>query len=199
MNPVTFGGVLNGWRTIPRGGKRTRAGASLVGAVAALAMGVVGCTSIIGGKANVDTSAAPAYRSSVSASAATSSIHETQRQQSLTTRAMRSACGRFASTSTDAVDSVNKYVDALNNGGDVSGTAGPAVDALNHSADEVSDVMNEMLSDDLRDTFDSYVNAARAVANAISGRVTASVYNTRKNQLNNIRDKGLQLCKSYGA
>jgi hypothetical protein len=189
--------VLNGWRIVSRGGARSRVGALVIGTVAALVMGVVGCTSIIGGRATVNTSAAPAYRSSVSASAATSSIRETQRQQSLTTRAVRSACGRFASSSTDAVDSVNKYVEAFNNGGDVSGTAGPAIEALNHSADEVSGVMNEALSADLRDTFNTYVDAARAVANAISTRAAVSVYNSRKDQLNNIRDKGLQLCKAY--
>jgi hypothetical protein len=160
-------------------------------------MGVVGCTSIIGGNATVDASAVPAYRSSLSASAATSSLRETRRQQTMTTQAVRGACGRFASASTDAVDSVNKYVDAFNNGGDISGTAGPAVEALNHSADVVSGAVNEKLSDELRDMFLSYVDAARAVANAISTRASASVYNTRKDQLNDVREKGLQLCKSY--
>jgi hypothetical protein len=169
----------------------------VTGAVAALTMGVVGCTNIIGGTAAVDTAAAPAYRSSVSESAATSSIRETQRQQSLTTQAVRGACGRFAEASTDAVDTVNKYVEAFNSVGDVSGTAGPAVDALNHSADEVTGAIKEVLSAELRDTFNSYADAARAVANAISSRASASVYNSRKDQLNNIRDKGLQLCKKY--
>jgi hypothetical protein len=189
--------VLNGWRTVPRKGERARVGALVTGAVAALAMGVVGCTSIIRGSATMDTSAAPAYRSSVSESAATSSIRETQRQQSLTTQAVRGACGRFASTSADAVDSVNRYVEAFNNGGDISGTAGPAVEALNHSADEVIGAMNEKMSSELRDAFSSYVDAARSVANAISTRASVSVYNTRKEQLNDIRDKGLQLCKTY--
>ena len=82
----------------------------MAGVVAALAMGVVGCTSIIGGNPQADTSEAPAYRSSVSASVsaseATSSIRETQRQQSMTTQAVRGACGRFASSSSDAVDVV---------------------------------------------------------------------------------------------
>jgi hypothetical protein len=169
----------------------------VIGAVAALGMGVVGCTSIIDGTASVDTSAAPVYRSSVSASAATSSIRETQRQQSLTTQVVRGACGRFASTSSDAVDSVNKYVEAFNNNGDISGTAGPAVDALNHSADEVSGIVDKVPSAELRDTFSSYVDAARAVASAISSRASVSVYNSRKDQLNSIREKGMQLCKTY--
>jgi cytoskeletal protein RodZ len=195
--------VLNGWRTVPRKrvGPRVRLGALVVGAVAALTMGVVGCTSIIGGTATVDTSAAPPYRSSVSASvsasAATSSKRESQRQQSLTTQVVRGACGKFAATSTDAVDTVNKYVEAFNGGGDISGTAGPAVEALNHSADTVAGTNKEPLSAELHATFDSYVDAARAVANAISSRAPASVYNSRKDQLNSVREKGLQLCRTY--
>ncbi len=195
--------MLNGWRTVPgeRVPTHARLGASVVGVVAALAMGVVGCTSIIGGTVAVDTSAAPAYRSSVSVSvsesAATSSIRESQRQQSLTTQAVRGACGKFASTSSDAVDTVNKYVEAFNSGGDVSATAGPATDALNRSADEVADAINESMSAELRDTFKSYIDAARAVAGAISSRAPTSVYNARKDQLNKVREKGLHLCRAY--
>lgn len=173
----------------------------MLGSGAALAMGVVGCTSIIGGTGTVDTSAAPAYRSSVSASvsasAATSSIRETQRQQSLTTQAVRGACGKFAETSSDAIDTVNKYVEAFNSGGDVSGTAGPAAEALNRSADEVSAAINDSLSAELRDTFNSYIDAARGVAGAISSKAPVSVYNARKDQLNKVRDKGIQLCRTY--
>lgn len=180
---------------------RLRTGALVVGVGAAATIGVVGCTSIIGGTATVDTEAAPAYRASVSesvsASAATSSLRESQRQQSLTTQAVRGACGKFASTSTDAIETVNKYVDAFNSGGDVSATAGPAVDSLNHSADEVSAAINEQMSAELRDTFSTYIDAARGVANAISTKAPVSVYNSRKDQLNKIRDKGMQLCRAY--
>lgn len=164
-------------------------------------MGVVGCTSIIGGTPAADTSEAPAYRSSVSASVsaseATSSIRETQRQQSMTTQAVRGACGRFASSSSDAVDVVNKYVEAFNNGGDISGTAGPAVEALNHSADEVAAAINEKLSTELTEAFHAYVEAARGVANAISSKAPVSIYNARKDELNRAREKGIQLCKSF--
>lgn len=203
MNPVTSDGVLNGWRTVPRKrwGSHPRFGALVLGAAAAVAMGVVGCTSIIGGSPVADTSAAPDYRSSVSvsvsASEATSSIRESQRQQSMTTQAIRGACGKFASTSTDAVETVNKYVEAFNTGGDVSAAAGPAVDALNRSADEVAAAINEEMSAELRDTFSSYINAARGVAIAISTKAPASVYNSRKDQLNSVREKGLQQCGAY--
>lgn len=163
-------------------------------------MGVVGCTSIIGGSPEADTSAAPAYRSSVSASVsaseATSSIRETQRQESMTTQAVRGACGRFASSSSDAVDTVNKYVEAFNNGGDIPGTAAPAVEALNHSADEVAGAINEKLSAELKGAFDTYVEAARGVATAISAKAPVSVYNARKDELNKAREKGMALCRA---
>lgn len=186
------------WQPLPA---PARFGALLVGIAAALALGVVGCTSIVGGNPAVDASAAPAYRSSVSASvsesAATSSLHESQRQQSLTTQVVRGVCGKFASTSSDAVDTVNKYVEAFNSGADINAAAGPAVEALNHSADEVTSAVSEKLSAELRDTFNSYADAARAVANAISSRAPVSVYNARKDQLNNVREKGMQLCRAY--
>lgn len=203
MNPVTSGDVLNRWRSLPgeRVAAHARIGALAAGVAAAIAMGVVGCTSIVGGAPVADTSEAPAYRSSVSASVSasevTSSSRESQRQQSLTTQVVRGACGRFASSSTDAVDVVNKYVEAFNSGADLAGPAGAAVNALNHSADETAGAIKEQLSDELRDTFNTYVDAARGVASAISGKAPVSVYNTRKDQLNSVREKGLQLCKAY--
>jgi hypothetical protein len=195
--------VLNGWRAVScePAGARFRVGASVVGILAALAMAVVGCTSIIGGTPDVDASAAPAYRTSVSesvsASAATSSIRETQRQQSLTTQKVRGACGKFAESSSDAIDATNRYVDAFNNGGDVNGAAGPAADALNRSADETTAAINDSVPPELRDAFTSYSDAARKVAAAITGKAPVSVYNARKDQLNKAREKGMQLCKTY--
>ena len=174
--PVTFPVVLNRWRTAEQraAGARIRAGASVIGLLAALAMAVVGCTSIIGGTATLDTEAAPAYRSSVSASvsasAATSSIRETQRQQSLTTQKVRGSCGRFAETSSDAIDATNKYVEAFNSGGDVSGTAGPAADSLIRSADETTAALNDALPANVRDALTAYADSARSVASAISGK-----------------------------
>lgn len=160
-------------------------------------MGVVGCTSIIGGSPQVNVSEAPAYRSSVSASEATSSIRETERQQSMTTQAVRGACGRFASSSSDAVDTVNKYVEAFNNGGDIPGTAAPAIEALNHSADEVTGAVNDKLSAELKEAFGAYAEAARGVANAISTKAPISIYNARKDELNRARQKGMELCRAF--
>lgn len=203
MNPVTFDDVLIGWPSLLRERvvAHTRVGALAAGVVATVAMGVVGCTSIVGGNPQADTSEAPVYRSSVSASVsaseATSSSLESQRQVSLTTQAVRGSCGKFASSSNDAVDVVNKYVEAFNSGTDPAAAAGPAVDALNRSADEVAGAIKEQLSAELRDTFNTYVDAARGVANAISSKAPVSVYNARKDQLNSVREKGMQLCRAY--
>ncbi len=96
-DPVTSLAVLIGWRAVPRRhvGEFPRRGALALGCIAVVLMGsinLVGCTSVTEGTATPDTKVAPAYRSSVSlsisASSATSSVRESQRQQSLTTKAM---------------------------------------------------------------------------------------------------------------
>ena len=115
--------------------------ARVVGCVATVLLGVVGCTTVTDGAPGADTAIAPAYRASVSASVsasvATSSIRESQRQQSLTTQAVVRACESFVTSSKEAVDKVNDFVAAYNQGGDTTGAEGPAIDALNHSADAV--------------------------------------------------------------
>lgn len=162
-----------------------------------MAIGVVGCTNITDGAPQADTSQAPAYRSSVSASEATSSIRETQRQQSMTTEAVVGACTHFAVSSKDTVDVVNKYVQAYNNGGDIAATADAAIAALNVSADEVDGIINDKLSTEMTKAFQAYTQAARAVASAISSKAPISVYNARKDELNQARDSGIQLCKAF--
>ncbi|WP_370480638.1 hypothetical protein [Mycobacterium sp. pUA109] len=206
--------MLIGGRTAVRGGSgdsaagspvrfrwSRRRGALALGSVAALAMGIVGCTSIITGTATVDTSAAPAYRTSMSkslsASAATSSSRESQRQQSLTTQAISGACGTFRSSSEDAVTATNNWVDAYNKGGDTGGTSGPAVDALNRSADAVAGAMTDAMPQGMRDTFNSYIAAARSVADAIATHAAISVYNSRKDQLNQIKGQGFEQCRPF--
>lgn len=101
------------------------------------------------------------------ASAATSSIRESQRQQSLTTKAIRTSCDALAATSKDAIDKVNAYVAAFNQGRNTGPTEGPAIDALNNSASTVSGSLSAALSAQLGDALNAYVDAARAVANAI--------------------------------
>ena len=74
-------------------GSFPKRGVLALGCIAAVLMGIVGCTTVTNGTATPDTKVAPAYRqsvsASVSASSATSSVRESQRQQSLTTKAVR--------------------------------------------------------------------------------------------------------------
>ena len=191
--------MLTGSPTAPRERlhRCVRIAGQAAGAVATLTIGVVGCTSIVGGNPEADSSAAPLYRASVSASEVTSSIRETERQQAMTTQAVRGSCGKFASVSDDAIETVNKYVAAYNNGGDVAGTAGPAAEALNRSADETAGAVNDKLSPEIRDAFNTYAAAARELAAAISNKAPISVYNARKDELNSARVKGIQLCKAF--
>ncbi|HEY9266183.1 MAG TPA: hypothetical protein VIQ11_16430, partial [Mycobacterium sp.] len=84
--------MLTGWLSAPR----ARVAALATGLSATLAMIVVGCTSVTDGDAAVAEGEAPLYRASVSASfeesAASSSARESERQESLTTAAVRSSC-----------------------------------------------------------------------------------------------------------
>ena len=110
-------------------GRRYRRGALFAGIGAGGRMGVLGaCTTVTGGSGKVDTADAPAYRtsmsSSVAESAASSSMRESERQQSLTTEAIHTACETLSTSSADAVDNVNAYVDAVNGKGDPVATEG---------------------------------------------------------------------------
>ena len=82
--------MLIGWLRTPR----VRLAAQVTGALAALAMIIVGCTSVTDGEAGVSAGDAPAYRASVSASleesAASSSARESERQSSVTAEAVKS-------------------------------------------------------------------------------------------------------------
>ncbi|MDI3313714.1 MAG: hypothetical protein QJR12_05350 [Mycobacterium sp.] len=159
---------------------------------------VAGCTSITAGTATVDTAVAPAYRSSVSASvsasSATSRIRESQRQQSLTTRAVRAACESLATTGKAATDKVNEFVGAFNEGRDTAPTEGPAIDALNNSADAVAGSLGSALSPELRAALEAYAQAARAVADAIAAHASTSEFNRRVDRFNEAKAKAVRLC-----
>ena len=60
-------------------------------------------------------------------------------------------CESFVTSSKEAVDKVNDFVAAYNHGGDTTSAEGPAVDALNHSADTVEGDTNGPLSQELRE------------------------------------------------
>ncbi|MBY0441300.1 MAG: hypothetical protein K2Q25_04075 [Mycobacteriaceae bacterium] len=192
-----------GWRVVPHHlgpitGPYVRRAALVVGSAASLAMGIVGCTSVTGGMATLDTAVAPAYRASVSASVSasseTSKIRESQRQQSLTAKAMRSACEALATTSKDAIDKVNDYVSAFNDGRSTGPTEDPAIAALNGSADAVAGSFSDALSPELHDTLNDWVEAAHAVANAIAIHASTSEFNNRVDRLNSTKTRALKLC-----
>jgi hypothetical protein len=178
---------------------RLRLAACATGVVAALAMVVVGCTNVTDGAASAPQGEAPLYRASVSASleesAASSSARESERQASVTTQAVQSTCETMSSSSADAIAAVNTYVDSFN--ADPVGSAsnaGPAVDALNQSADLVSSGLSDALPGDLRDALTGWVDAARAVATAIAGNYPAEDFNAAIARLNDAKTTALDRC-----
>jgi hypothetical protein len=189
--------VLIGWRAV-LAGKAAKRGALALGCVATVVMGIVGCTSVTNGTATPDTKVAPAYRqsvsASVSASSVTSSIHESQRQQSLTTKAVRSSCDTLATSSSAAIDKVNAFVGEFNAGRNTGPTEGPAIDSLNDSASTVANSFSDALSPQLKDAFNAYIDAAHEVANAIGTHASTGEFNRRVNQLNDTKTKALKLC-----
>ncbi|MFZ1175020.1 MAG: hypothetical protein WAO15_01830 [Mycobacterium sp.] len=192
--------MLIGWRAVYRAhvGASQKRAALAIGCIAAALMGIVGCTTVTNGTATPDTKVAPAYRqsvsASVSASSATSSVRESQRQQSLTTRAVRTSCDSLATTSKDAIDKVNAFVGAFNAGRNTGPAEGPAIAALNDSATTVSNSFSDALSPQLKDAFNAYTDAARAVANAIGTHAPTGEFNRRVDQLNDTKTKALKLC-----
>jgi hypothetical protein len=195
-HPVTSQAVLIGWL----GWLGWRSAARAVGCVATVLLAVVGCTTVTDGTPGADTAIAPAYRASVSVSVsesvATSSKRESQRQQSLTTQAVVRVCESFVTSSKEAVDRVNDFVAAYNRGGDTSGVEGPAVDALNHSADTVEGDTNGPLSQQLREALTAYDDAARDVAKAIRAHAGTDDFNQRVNQLNDTKTEAVKRCRA---
>lgn len=180
-------------------GKRLRVAAFVVGSIAALAIVIVGCTSVTQGAPKVDKADAPVYRASVSASVeesqASSRTRESERQASLTTQAIHSSCEALSKSSVDAVNAVNNYVDAFNkNAADVGTKAGPAVDALNRSADVVARSVSDALSPQLRDALNAWVDAARGVAAAVAGNYGPDEFNAAITKLNDTKTNALNLC-----
>lgn len=189
--------MLNSWRGA-QAPTRLRFVALALGAPAGLAMIVVGCASVTSGTATVDKADAPLYQASVSASiaesVASSSAKESERQVSITTRAVHSSCEAISNSSADAISSVNGYVDAYNQDVDVAGMAGPAIDALNSSADLVSGSLSDPLGPELNGALTRWVDAARSVASAISTGIGPGPFNDAINELNDSRTVALDLC-----
>jgi hypothetical protein len=187
--------VLTGWRGV----RAARLAALVTGAFAALAMVVVGCTSVTSGDPSVADGEAPLYRASVSASlaesAASSSARESQRQAALVSEAVHDVCATMSSSGADAIAAVNKYVDAFNsNPGAPNPAAGPAVDALDRSADEVAGKTGGPLPAELRDALNSWVTAARDVATSITGNAPTDEFNAAIARLNTSKATALDRC-----
>lgn len=180
-------------------GRRYRRGALVAGLTAVALMGAVGaCTNVTGGSGRVDGNDAPAYRTSVAASAsesaASSSVRESERQESLTTEAIHTACETLSTSSADAVDTVNVYIDAFNGDGDPVATEGPAVDALHDSAELVGSDANDTLPQEIRDALTDWIDAARSTADAITDHLPPADFNDAVDGLNEARSHALDLC-----
>jgi hypothetical protein len=177
-----------------------RRAAQAAGCVAAIVIAIVGCATVTDGTPGADTAIAPAYResvsASVSASVATSSKQESRRQQSLTTQAVVRVCESFVVSSKEAVDKVNDFVVAYNQGRDTTSAEGPAVDALTHSADSVEGDSNGPLSQQLREALNAYDDAARDVAKAIRAHAGMDEFNQRVNQLNDAKTEAAKRCRA---
>jgi hypothetical protein len=176
-----------------------RAAALLTGSLAALAMVVVGCEAVTHGEATIDKADAPMYRASVSSSIAdsleSSSSKESERLVTLSRQALHTACDALSSTSVDAIDAVNAYVRAHNaQAADAAAKAGPAIDALNRTADEVAAKSSGALSQDLSGALNDYVAAARAVSAAIASNAGVDAFNSVTNRMNEAKRVALQKC-----
>ena len=178
---------------------RLRVACLLAGVAAATAMGLVGCTSVTGGAPTVDAADAPAYRTSVAMSssqaAASASARESERQASMTTQAVQATCETLSTTSADAIDGVNAYVDAYNSeGGDIVGTEGPAVDALEQSAQAVESAITDVTPERLAQAFLAWIDGAYAASEAISKQADPEEFNQIIDDLNTARSEALGLC-----
>jgi len=108
---------------------------------------------------------------------------------------VHTSCEALSSSSAEAIGAVNAYVDAFNeNAADIERTAGPAVDALNHSADLVAGSISDPLPAELRDALNSWVDAARAVATAIAGNYPTDEFNAAISRLNDSKTTALDRC-----
>jgi hypothetical protein len=184
-----------GWQSAAK----LRFAALTLGSAAAGAMVVVGCSTVIGGTAQVDTGDAPVYRASVSASIeeslSSSVARESERQQALTTKAVHTVCEDLSTSSVDAFAAVNAFVEAVNQKSpDVPAKIGPAVDALNRSADLVSSGITDVLSPQLHAVLTEWVDAARGVAATLSGNLGQDQFNSAVNRLNTSRDVAVDRC-----
>jgi hypothetical protein len=161
-------------------------------------MVLVGCTTVTDGAPSADTAVAPAYRESVSASvsesAATSSIRESRRQESLTVQAVLHVCEALVNSNNDAIAKLNDFIVAYNQGIDITASENSASQALEQSADQVVGNITNMLPVDLRESLNAYVEAARAAARTVAIQPTPAAVNGATHQLNATIDRVDRAC-----
>lgn len=173
---------------------RPRVVALVAGALAAVAMIVVGCTSVTTGAATYDKAVAPEYRASVSSSSA---ARESERQVAVRRTAVRTSCDAFGSSSGDSVAAVNDYVDAYNDDApDAPAKSTPAIDALNTSADAVSGSLSDLLPADLTNALNGWVDASRELADAIVRTAGPDDFNTAIRRLNDTKTTAGTACEA---
>ena len=99
-------------------------------------------------------------------------------------------------SSKEAVDQVNDFVAAYNQGRDTSGAEQPAIDALNHSAEPSQGNINGPVSQQLREALNAYNDAAHEVASAI--RAHAGTDNSTSGSISSTtpRPKRVKLCRA---
>ncbi len=151
---------------------------------------VVGCAKVTSGSAGVDSPAAAAYRTSVSVSVAAE-------VSSSKAAVAKSACYALISTQGDAIDRVNDYVGAFNNGGDYQGRSQTAIDALNHSADVVSQSIGGDLSPELGKALQGWVAATKNMVAVISDNADTDSFNDAVHQLNDSKAVVVALCDAH--
>jgi ABC-type transporter Mla subunit MlaD len=169
----------------------------LIGGAAAASMAVASCTTVTEGDPIVNAGDAPLYRTSIALSLSQSAASSSERQASLTTQAIHTACETLSSTSSDAIDAVNEYVGAFNQGsGNIESTEGPAIRALSQSAEAVSGSITDAIPQRLKDAFAAWINGAQETARAIANHAGPEDFNRTINRINNARSQALKLCGS---
>ena len=141
------------------GGATLRIAALVVGLTAILAMVVVGCTTVTDGDPGVNAQEAPAYRSSMSASAsasaATSSMRESKRQQSLTAQAVHNSCDALSQSSVDTINAVKQAHEfGITEGGQKLAEKG---EELKEEMDNLLDEIDAVLEENAEEFVKNYV------------------------------------------
>lgn len=172
--------------------RRLRIGSRAAGCVATVLMAVVGCTTISDGAPTADTAMAPAYRTSVAQSISASSATSKARAAK---RAGNNACISFAEGAKDATEKLENFIDVHNSGASDESAESSARDALNHSVDLLAgNIGDDMLSPDLRDSLNAYLDAARDVATKLVPDPEPSVLNDAIHGLRDAVDKAKRTC-----